>query len=238
MDRRQQQNVSPSERGKQVKVANTDMPPLYTSVSGSLRGVSPPCWHIHIYSRSRAGKGLRNRSPGRKTVEEGEGGRSGMIGLNVSCHPSDSFYHLAPSSPKSFLAEANLANGEDIWNLVKWLISRARRRLAPSSSLSPLLSWSPRSCSRLGREAAGAVEAGGGQDAADSPSGPPGLGFPPYTRQGGRQTMQIALLDRTALQPPDEELLPPKGHQCPVWGTCDGLPSRGPGCSEGSPINS
>lgn len=35
-----------------------------------------------------------------------EGGSWGAIALNVSCHPSDYFYHLAPSSPESFLAEA------------------------------------------------------------------------------------------------------------------------------------
>lgn len=43
-------------------------------------------------------------------VEEGEGESLGVIALNVSGHPRDYFYHLAPSSPKSFLAEANLAN--------------------------------------------------------------------------------------------------------------------------------
>lgn len=48
----------------------------------------------------------------------------------------------------SFLVEANLANREDIWSLVKRLTSRARNRLAPSSPISPAF-LSPCSCSRL-----------------------------------------------------------------------------------------
>ena len=54
----------------------------------------------------------------------------------LSKHPSDYPYHLAPWSLKLFMVEGNLASWDDIWNWVKWLLSGACCRLLLSSAIS------------------------------------------------------------------------------------------------------